>query len=834
MSTKPATASQLLALSLGCLFAFASASALHTPPAVAQETDSAKTVKASSYDPSAKDAPFPDLKLTVSQTEDLIQQGITVSWTGGKQSQVPNQQTGGNNFLQFAQCWGDEPGSGGTRPDRTTCQYGGLNVPGDTRQSTRSNTASIAAQDAQYTAPGAGWWEPTLTAIPFRAPNGDTVATVVDGKRVANPPDLNNNQYFTKFTTNEVSWAGSGADGSGSVSYELQTVQQAPGLGCGERITNTDGTTSARSCWLVAIPRGSSDPDSTYITQSGLIWDTWKHHLAIKLNFKTTGLTCASGSAERQLSGSELLSTAVSQWQPKLCNRSGGAVYSMLTGPESDAAAAANGTSTAPLALTARPLSSEAGTDNLAYAPIGLTGVSIAFAIDRNADAFKKVPQKVIDAQNLAFESMKLTPRLLAKLLTSSYRDALPAGSDKSHLSDVQNLTQDPDFLAVNDSEWAYMALYGPGIADLQVPLGRSDTAAAIWRYVLADADAAAFLAGKVDPWGMKVNPYYSTSSKLNPTGTGLVLPRDDFPKADPSQFAGNANRDYADAINLVTWRPYTSSLDASAYLVLRGDAQILGDWDASAVPPKYGKAQRNLVGLRRVIGVTGTGSASRYQVVQASLRNPAGKYVGPSELALTKAAAAMTTTKTQKQVVGFDSTTAAAKKATEAYPLTMPIYAAVNPKMSDAKVRSDYAAFISYVVAGGQVRGTGDGELPAGYGTLPTAWKKQALAAAAAIKAGAWPTTGTTPTKSATPKATSPRSTSTAGPSSSTATAPGKPSAENPSGTGTSSSQLSGASTPADPGVGVLTAVVPTSAAIGLLAALGVPLMSRLRRRQP
>ncbi len=60
-----------------------------------------------------------------------------MSWTGGKKSQVPNQQTGGENFLQVAQCWGDEAGSNGTRPDRTTCQYGGFNLPGATRYSNR-------------------------------------------------------------------------------------------------------------------------------------------------------------------------------------------------------------------------------------------------------------------------------------------------------------------------------------------------------------------------------------------------------------------------------------------------------------------------------------------------------------------------------------------------------------------------------------------------------------------------------------------------------------------------------------------------------------------------
>ena len=260
---------------------------------------------------------------------------------------MPNQQTGGENFLQVAQCWGDEAGSNGTRPDRTTCQYGGFNLPGATRYSNRGSDTEVSAEDSAYNAVGAGWWEPSMTAIPFKSATGVTIASVVDGKRVPDAPDLDSNEFFTKYTTNEVTWAGSGADGSGSVSFELQTVQQAPGLGCGTPVT-TGTTVTGKPCWLVVIPRGSTDASGVGNTQSGLLWETWKHHLAFKLNFKPTGVHCAIGAAERQLSGSELISGAVGQWQPKLCNSANGAVYSLLTGPESDAALAANGTTTAP------------------------------------------------------------------------------------------------------------------------------------------------------------------------------------------------------------------------------------------------------------------------------------------------------------------------------------------------------------------------------------------------------------------------------------------------------------------------------------------------------
>lgn len=796
-----------------------------TPAVAAGPASSERTVSAKDYDPDDQDAPFPDLKVTVSQTEDLIQQGVTVSWTGGKQSTAPNQQTGGTDFLQVAQCWGDEPGSNGTRPDRTTCQYGGLNLPGATRYSNRTSDTAAATEDAAYTAPGAGWWEPTMTAIPFKSATGKSIASIVDGKRVKDAPDLDSNEFFTKYTTNEVSWAGSGGDGSGSISFELQTVQQSPGLGCGTPVT-ANGTTTGTACWLVVIPRGEADASGSSITESGLFWETWKHHIAVRLDFKPAGQTCAIGAAERQLSGSELISSAVGQWQPKLCNNSGGAVYSLLTGPESDAALAANGTTSAPLAITSRALSADAGTDNLTYAPIGLTGVSVAFAIDHQARATGvTVPDAVKARERQAFTSLKLTPRLLAKLLTASYTDAIPQGADKSYLSGVRNLTKDPDFLAINDDDWKYMGIGSVGVSDALMPLGRSDAARVVWSYIMADPDARSFLAGKADPWGMKVNPYYSTNAKVNPTRTALTLPRDDFPKADPIEYKGLASNDHADVVNLVTWRPFTSSLDLGGYDVLRGDAQKLGAWDPTSTPPKYGKGDRDLVGLQAVIGLTDTSAAAKYQVVQAALRNPAGTYVAPSSASIAAAAAVMTKSPDQSQVVGFDSTSSGAKSATDAYPLAMPVYAAVNPAMDGAALRADYAAFIAYASGDGQTPGTDDGDLPDGYAPLPDAWREQAKTAAATIKAGAASASPTpTPSATATSGTVTGSSVGTAAPTSGTG---------GPAATGTKAPALSGAATPADPGTGAMGAVVPGTAAVGLAAALGVPLLSRFRRRE-
>ncbi|WP_157416336.1 hypothetical protein [Agromyces allii] len=818
-------------MSLGALSA--------TEPAAAADS-SAVTVTAADQDRSPDPAPFPELAVTVSQTRDLVAQGIQVSWTGGEASTVPSQQTGGRNFLQIFQCWGDtavdpEHPELPVGPDRSTCQYGGNLTPGATRDAFRDSDESVDPEDADYTVIGDGFASPTYTSIPFRSATGETVASIVDGKKV--DVDVNTNQFFTANTTNEIPWAGSGGDGSGSVKFEVQTAMQSTALGCGAAVPAADGSVTGAPCWLVIVPRGTSDSGSANITQSGLFWDAWQHRLAVRLDFTPIGNRCPIGAAERQVAGSELVGAAISSWQPALCNAESGAIFSALTGAESDAAFAANGKDTAPMALTSLPLDADV-TDTLAYAPIALTGLSISFAVDREPKSDGSVPVEASQRAGLPFTELKLTPRLVAKLLTNSYLDSLPTLADRDHLSHLdgetrvynpRTLNNDPEFLAINDPEWAHQSLVAPSLADLLVPQGRSDPATMLWTYVTSDPDAAAFLAGEPDTWGMTVNPWSSTDAKLNPSGVAFSLPRTDFPKADPVEQAASGS---SGAVNLVTWRPYVTDLATSAYDTLRGDGLALGAWDPLAFTPKYGKAARALPGQQRVLGLTDTASAARYQIYTAALMNPAGTYVPATNDAMLAAAAAMTADPDQPQVYGFDPKSTAAAGATTAYPLTMPVYAAASPYMEDDEVRASYADFIRFAATDGQTPGAGFGQLPDGYAPLPQAWRDIAVVAAGVIEAGAVPAPTPTPgpTNSGGSPAVTPNTPSTAvAPG---ASAPVPPAAGNPSASGDVAAALAGATTPDDPETSALAAAVPASLLGGFAGALAVPFIGRMRRR--
>ncbi len=184
-------------------------------------------------------------------------------------------------------------------------------------------------------------------------------------------------------------------------------------------------------------------------------------------------------------------------------------------------------------------------------------------------------------------------------------------------------------------------------------------------------------------------------------------------------------------------------------------------------------------------------------------------------------AAAAMTADAGQSQVVSFDPTSPAAAAARGAYPLTMPVYAAVNPKASDADLRRSYAAFIRFAATDGQQSGTAIGQLPQGFLPLPDAWRDLATAAADDIEAGRMPTAGgggtTTPASPGTPVAgipfpsggvvgSAPAAAAPAGGSAPAATA------ADPSATGTAAAARAGATTPDDPDLGALPPPSPSA----------------------
>ncbi|MEV4557263.1 hypothetical protein AB0K51_09715 [Kitasatospora sp. NPDC049285] len=674
---------------------------------------------------------FANLKVTVSQTTHLVNQVVTVGWTGGKPT-VPSPMVFGQDYLTLMQCWGD-----GAGPDRSQCQYGA--TKGDSRGGAYVPSRQLnygILKDGRENLPDRT--DNQNTYVPFRSVTGDPEET------------QGSSQFYDVQSTNEVPFAPTRADGTGQVFFEVQTGMEAPGLGCGQTPKGQPGPfTEGRQCWLVVVPRGELEVDdkppvgsSGQLQSSPLSRTNWDKRLVVPLHFEPVGLSCPIGSTERPTAGTEVAAEAVWRWQPVLCQQAGGIFsYTQIT----DDLARSRLTRGDPgLIFVGSPLPKAEQVEGRTpvYAPLAVSGLAISFNIE--SQSYSRTPPEIRQKDGQRITDLKLTPRLVAKLLSQSYRYSVNPGDPDIPPGNPLDLTSDPEFIELNPQ---FSTLYFPSrIADVLLPSGEGDAARLLWLWVLADADARAFLNGQPDAkWHHQVNPHFTLAQ--------VEMPRSNYPKPD-----GYCQAFPDDPFNRPEWcnldgHPYASNMREGSRATARGDTLAKSVWDATALPPSLKKAAPQAQGLRGILAVTTTAQAARYGLNTAQLRNANGEFVAPTDQALlTEAAAAPAGEKVGAPVVD------PAAKVAGGYPLTTITYAATVPSALDKESGKSYAALLRYAMGGGQVPGVAAGQLAAGYAQLPQTLRTQTLAVADAIEARAGvpePTASATPTAAASSPAT-------------------------------------------------------------------------------
>jgi len=754
---------------------------------------------------------FANLKVTVSQTTNLINQVVNVTWTGG----APTVDTSVfRDYLQIMQCWGN-PATG---PDRTQCQYGALYT--DTRgggwTGTRQVTyGSLFGKDPKdpsksWTDPG----EPIVSAdgapkyVPFASATGKTVDIGGLG------------EFYDATTTNEIPYGRTLADGTGEEFFEVQTATEAPGLGCGEELS--DG--SPRECFLVIVPRGETEINGStgdarphnWLDSSPLEKTNWDKHITIPLKFQKIGQPCPIGTAERRTLGAEPMSEAILRWQPALC-ANGGTVYgySQVT----DDLARLNLSSTEPNLVF---LDSPAATDPTrpqVYAPVAVSGLAIALNIEWQSGGDATDQDRLREGRRIS--GLKLTPRLVAKLLTQSYQ----VGADISRDSVKNNpisIGSDPEFKKLNPDFDKQLTL---GVGDLLLPSGQTDLAIRIWNWILADPDGKAFMTGSPDPWGMKVNPVYSAQ----------VWPKDNFPKSDLYCIQQRADDGKEHPYCTLDMHPYANNMHDAARFGARGDTLVHNATSRNAKGDVIGwkKGPPQAPGKRAILAVTDVATAERYDLPMAQLQNHAGQFVAPTTAALIAGVTSMTSSTTVPNVLEPNL----ASPNSSAYPLTTVVYAATVPSAIQPAAGIDYAALLRYAANNGQNPGVEPGTLPFGYAPLPEALRALTIRAANTIEETAGqpvpvtPTPTTAPTGGGTatgvPATTKPTQTVPA-----TGLAPSlAPQAPTPSGHGSPVPVAQTNPTPGHP-VGNLRYALIAALAVGLVAALAGPIFLLRARR--
>ncbi|MGW3666858.1 hypothetical protein [Streptomyces sp. NPDC005141] len=681
---------------------------------------------------------FKDMRFTVDQTTHLTSQAVTVSWSGGTPTTFAGTSFN-TDFVQIMQCWGDDDGTvpANPGPARTQCQYGASPTtdrgswPGndydDTRKVFYSADPTNYGQDNRY-----GAANPNAPGeVPFKSVDGTVITS-----------GTQSNAFFNRNTTNEVDFARTGADGTGKEYFEVQTANEAPHLGCGTPVARNGGT-APRSCWLVIVPQGHLDldgnpyADHSQVNAGSPVSSTnWANRVAIPIGFNPVGTNCALGAKERATTGSELAADAMTSWQAALCPT--GTVYGYTELGEPDTRARLTNDGSSGLAFTTRALGTDPGTtapsDPTVYAPVALSGTVIGFTVERRPKA--GAPDSVRRLAGTKVMSVDLTPRLVAKLLTESYRNSpwgavLGDGAATGYgwaRTNPAGLASDPEFIALNPEFADLSVSETPSTdTDLITSLGHGDSARALWQWILSDKDARGFLAGAADDWGTRVNPYYSTSAGLNPTGIAFdPANTDDYPKSDP-WCTIPPGTDATVKQCMTDFHPYVEDMHSGALHTRRADTLWKSSWDALANPPAFKSPGPQTVGSRFVITVTDAASAARYGLQTARLRNTAGKFVGPATASLTAAATGATGT-------GAPEITPATADTEGAYPLAQLVYAAVRPAGVDAAARKDYAALLRYAAGDGQTNGADPGLLPVGYAPLSKALRTKATDAADAL----------------------------------------------------------------------------------------------------
>ncbi|WP_300681117.1 hypothetical protein [Nocardioides sp.] len=530
-------------------------------------------------------------------------------------------------------------------------------------------------------------------------------------------------------------------DGTGLADFEARTSAENASLGCSSTVPCTlvvipiQGLSCANNTDVLCNRDGNYAPgtvnDPTQGAQRAVspqYWwspSNWRNRISVPLTFAAPPSVCSligQGDAV-PFYGSELMTQAALQWTPAYCLNKKRFNWQMNAMPDDAGFVQMTAGSGAAAMVSGR----REGDDNVAYAPSAVTGWGVAFDIDKPNNQGQQM-------------SLKLNARLIAKLLTQSYAASAWGRKHPGMADNPLSINLDPEFQKLNpgldtthDSEAA--------AALLTLSTG-SDAITQMTSYIAADAKAMAFINGKADPWGMKVNPAYK-KVKL-PVSTWPLLDTWELGKtgdtcldANPSPYFPKVAAPVS-SLRLISLAMLFNWPNVNTYCVMNLDT---GTW-------QLGRIAVQGIGQRFMMGTISLGDAARYGLTMASLEAKPGHYVAPTQASMAAAVKLSTPTKAYKP---FTLSQAKVKKSTTAYPGTMVVYTAAKATGLDKATAQHVGEFIKISLSEGQVAGRGNGKLPDGYLPIRKSGATAALYAAGqkartAILAQKAITTGTTP----------------------------------------------------------------------------------------
>lgn len=695
---------------------------------------------------------FKNLKFTISQTQDIVHQGITVTWSGG----VPTTATSDDvaNFMQVMECYGDAA----TGPSPEDCEFGSPNLlPGNALNPNIGGRTGVPCLFGSPSTvnPPPGWnGQPPFDGCDPNEPGHETPSHLPPCSGVAgcatepfyvpfvpvsspNQPVYDAttlSQYFTQYTTNEVQQGVTGTNGTGEDQFQALTGVQSQGLGCGTLEANG----RPRGCWLVIVPRGESEPNGFHVNlakadaqdqiqSTPLSAGNWAQRIQVHLSYAPDALFCANPPNETLTTGTQLIGRAMQSWELALNQQANcKVVYGFAANYESSVTSEMSGPGTPfGLGFTTIPIGSE-GTETggpptsvpqTLYAPVAVTALDFAYNIN--------------DGTGYVTTPVKLSPTLLAKALTQVYRSDLPdyypdqamEGPTWSQRNPL-NMGYDPEFQKLNPE---ISPLQG---TQTQAPITTLDLSAQnqrVWQWIQASSAADSWLDGTPDQADNVVQDPDYTALHL-----GQGTPQNLFPKAYKGELKLTVG-DTTEVKQTTDILPGQPFLDSVATEVLSATNPSVGAiWDPTIVNPASGtlgywaKSLPETAGGTFISGFVDTAAVGDYGLIPASLCSSDGANgKGSNCVALTSASVSAALASAKPDSSGLLQVNPA-KVPAGAFPLVDVVYAAVLTNQS-ADQLSKYADLISYAAGKGQTPGSAPGDLPPGYLPLPASLQQQA-----------------------------------------------------------------------------------------------------------
>ena len=645
--------------------------------------------------------------------------------------------------------------------------------------------------------------------VPFVAADGSVYYPNIDcnqGQAASfpEPAEAAGAGQTLSFPSNET-FGETSADGTGSTRFDVLTANQNASLGCSDTVPcalvaipvmgiscdpaaaglppeDQPSTTqtvvgsnltiaqqAAADCMAQGnLPPGTGSPSLSAQAATGLFWwagSNWRNRITVPLSFAPVADPCnlTGPHQEVDIYGSELMAEASAQWDPHFCTDPSLFTLKHIQTPEPEA----RNHLVQGLVQAAYATDAPTGTytSPVVKAPVAMTGFAIAFSIDDNSGN--------------PVNTVRLNPRLLAKLLTESYPsnpDVVRPG-DPGLRNNPLNITQDPEFMALNPEIGAATgtelarsrAIVGlPSAATLYALSSDSDVMYALTSYIIDDSEARAWLKGAPDPWGMVVNPHYNLSA----AGTPVSLPTQSWLLEDTFAYpAANAS---AQACSILASSPYLG-LVASPVSNLFKIAQAIeftqpfSATGCKEIPNPDGVGPGILVparadpmspGTRFMLGLISLGEAQRYNLQTASLQSNLAGATPPGQSAVTSRSFVAPSPASLRAAANFiapDSATGTwqipggaiegSPSGAGAYPGSMIVSAQVPTSGLSTTDATNLSKFLQFAAGPGQTSGSGYGQLPPGYlpmtaanGMGALAAYTQAAAAAVAAQAGTVP----------------------------------------------------------------------------------------------